>query len=108
MIVEISWGSIAAGLGVAGTLGEALRRFVNREIASCEKAVADLKQQHEDDVNKLRESVKTLFGKHDAVVKELNDYKLHVAETYVNQAALEKMLQPMERRLERIEESLSK
>lgn len=49
---------------------------------------------------------KILFGKFDTVNEDLQKYKLHVAETYVNQAALEKLLSPIERRLENIEKDL--
>ena len=51
-------------------------------------------------------STKLLFEKYDGVSRELQEYKLHVAETYVNQAALEKLLIPIERRLETIEKDL--
>lgn len=49
---------------------------------------------------------KVLFDKLDIVSHDLNEYKLRVAETYVNQAALEKLLDPVNRRLEAIEQDL--
>lgn len=53
-----------------------------------------------------RSTQKTLFEKLDVVARELQDYKLHVAETFVNQAALQKMIDPLDRRLEAIEKDL--
>lgn len=49
-----------------------------------------------------------LFEKYDRVDADLQRYKLHVAETYINQSALERLLAPIERRLGAIEEDLRK
>jgi len=54
----------------------------------------------------LAETAKNLYIKHDEDVARLNDYKLHVAETYVNLPALEKIFAPLNRRLESIESEL--
>ena len=51
-------------------------------------------------------TAKNLYEKHDDDVAKLNDYKLHVAETYVNLPALEKIFAPLNRRLENIEAEL--
>ena len=72
--------------------------------------VATAHNKLEGDLNAHIITAKTaervLFSKLDTTTRELQDYKLYVAETYVNQAALEKMLHPIERRLEAIENDL--
>ena len=57
-------------------------------------------------IQSMRNSQNVLFNKLDAVVLELHEYKLHVAETYVNEAKLEKLFDPINRRLENIEDGL--
>ncbi len=54
----------------------------------------------------LAATAKNLYEKHDEDVARLNEYKLHVAETYVNLPALEKIFAPLNRRLESIETEL--
>ena len=54
----------------------------------------------------LANTAKNLYEKHDDDVARLNEYKLHVAETYVNLPALEKIFAPLNRRLENIESEL--
>ena len=54
----------------------------------------------------LAATAKNLYEKHDEDVAKLNEYKLHVAETYVNLPALEKIFAPLNRRLENIESEL--
>ena len=54
----------------------------------------------------LAATAKNLYEKHDEDVARLNEYKLHVAETYVNLPALEKIFAPLNRRLESIESEL--
>ena len=54
----------------------------------------------------LAATCKNLYEKHDDDVARLNEYKLHVAETYVNLPALEKIFAPLNRRLESIESEL--
>ena len=56
----------------------------------------------------LAATAKNLYEKHDEDVAKLNEYKLHVAETYVNLPALEKIFAPLNRRLENIESELRK
>lgn len=62
--------------------------------------------QRTADMDGIKSTQKILFGKLDEANKSLSEYKLHVAETYVNQAALEKLLSPIERRLGSIEEDI--
>lgn len=51
----------------------------------------------------IKETQGKLFEKHDFVVRELNEYKLHVAERYVGEEKLEKLFAPLVNRLEGIE-----
>lgn len=57
-------------------------------------------------ITALGATAKNLYEKHDEDAAKLNDYKLHVAETYVNLPALEKIFAPLNRRLENIESEL--
>lgn len=83
--MEISPGWVSAGAAVVGGL---VVPWVSNQIGA------------------VKMTQKVIFDKLDSVTKELHEYKLHVAETYVNQAALEKILAPIERRLEAIEDDL--
>ena len=76
------------------------------KIKAAVKTADDLKDQHTIDVTAIKATQKLLFEKNDATARELQNYRLYVAETYVNQAALETMLHPIERRLEAIENDL--
>ena len=86
--MELSPGWVTAAAASTSLVGGVLIRWVDSSIKS------------------VRTTQKLLFEKSDIAARELQEYKLHVAETYVNQAALEKMLRPIERRLEAIENDL--
>ena len=88
MTVEVSPAWITAGCTVVTLVGGGLIAWIRSEITA------------------VRATQKVLFEKYDAVCDDLQAYKLRVAETYVNQAALEKLLNPLERRLENIEKEL--
>ncbi len=60
----------------------------------------------DEQIAAAKSTTKVIFEKLDAVTHDLQAYKLHVAETYVNQAALQKMLDPIDRRLENIEKEM--
>ena len=83
--MEISPGWVSAAAAVVGGL---IVPWVNNQIGA------------------VKSTQKTLFLKLDEVTKEFNEYKLHVAEHYMAEAKLEKMLLPIERRLEAIEDDL--
>lgn len=86
--MDISPAWVGAGATVGSIIGGLLIRWVESQISS------------------LKATQKLLFEKLDAMDKDLQSYKLHVAETYVNQAALEKALAPMNKALEEIKEEL--
>lgn len=88
-------GWLTATATVAGVLGTGGAAFLHSAFAT-----------RDGQIQSLRATQATLFGKLDAVTLELHNYKLHVAETYVNEAKLEKLLDPISRRLESIENDL--
>lgn len=97
--MEISPGWVSAGATVIGLVGGVLIRWV----------FTTMKEQKDDivaAVNNLRETCKDLYGKYDDLSDELQEYKLHAAETYVSVNALEKMFTRIELRLESIEKDL--
>lgn len=57
-------------------------------------------------IDGIRETLKILFTKHDEVLKELQDYKLHVAEKYVGKETLEKALEPIYAMLKELRDEL--
>lgn len=88
-------GWLTATATVAGVLGTGGAALMHSALSSRDEQLAA-----------LRRGQSALFEKHDAVVKELHEYKLHVAETFVGGARLEKLLDPINRRLENIENDL--
>lgn len=100
MTITAGWVEAAATVAtmVAGLAGAWLHSAFSQRDAK----IIELEGAH----RATRETQGTLFGKYDTVHLELQSYKLHVAETYVNQAALQKMIDPIDRRLENIEKEL--
>lgn len=93
MTIDSGWVTAAATvLGVALTIGGA---WIHNSLSS-----------RDEQISSTRAAQKVLFEKLDVVANALQVYKLHVAETYVNQAALQKMLDPIDRRLENIEKEM--
>ena len=80
---------------VAGVVGTAGAAFMHSAFSS-----------RDAQIQSFRNSQSALFTKFDALVLELHEYKLHVAETYVNEAKLEKLFDPINRRLEGIENGM--
>ena len=86
---------LTAAASVAGVLGTAGAAIIHNSLSSRDLLLESLRRQQA-----------TLFEKSDIVVKEFNAYKLHVAENYVNEGKLEKLFDPINRRLESIEKGL--
>ena len=97
--MDISPGWASAAAAVTSLVGGGLVRWVYGSLK-------DQKEDHAAELKSVRETVRTLFTKYDDVDDKLQAYKLHVAETYVNQSALEKMLAPIQRQLSDIEKDL--
>lgn len=90
---------------LSGRDREQEERF-NAKLLTIATAHNKLEEKLIADIGALKATQKLLFDKADHAVSALHEYKLHVAETYVATAALEKMLHPIERRLEAIENDL--
>jgi hypothetical protein len=90
--MDISSGWVDAGAAVSAVVVTIAGAWIHSAFASRDERLVALKGTQT-----------ILFDKLDIVTKALQDYKLHVAETYVNQAALQKMIDPIDRRLENIE-----
>jgi phosphopantothenate synthetase len=86
--MELNAGWVGAGAGVVSLVGGALVRWVDNAITS------------------VKATQKLLFDKHDKVERELQDYKLHVAETYVNREVLREQLLPINEGLKEIRDEL--
>lgn len=113
MTVEISWPAVGTGCVVLTFLGKVIHGAFAVALEKRDDAIKALgedltkeKARHDTDVTALKTTQKLLFEKADKAVSELHEYKLHVAETYVAEGKLEKMLHPIERRLEAIENDL--
>ena len=94
-----------AGTGVSWILAQQDKAH-DREVERIDKDAEELSRALEAGLASIRERNGILFAKLDQQARELHEYKLHVAETYVNQAALEKIFEPINRRLENIENDL--
>lgn len=83
--------TISAGVAVCGGIAAWLRAVD----AAQEKRIVD-----------VRATQKVLFEKHDNIVNQLQTYKLHVAETYVNREILREQLLPINKALDSIQQEL--
>lgn len=90
-----SSGWVIAGASVAGVLVTIAGAFFH-------SAFSNFNQQ----LTSARATQKVLFDKLDVMTSALHDFELHVAETYVNEAKLERLFDPINRRLESIEKGL--
>ncbi len=86
--MDLSPGWITAGCAVVSLVGGGLIAWIRADLSA------------------VKGTQRTLFAKHDEDTKELADYKLHVAETYANRAALKEFFDPVNKRLDSIESDL--
>lgn len=86
--MEISPGAIGAGATVCSLVGGVLVRWISGS------------------VDGVRATQKILFEKLDDQAKAVQEYKLHVAETYVNRDVLREQLVPIHETLKEIKEEL--
>lgn len=86
--MELNAAWVGAGAGIVSVVGGTLVRWVDGAI----KAV--------------KATQKLLFEKHDSTERELQNYKLHVAETYVNREVLREQLAPINAGLKEIRDEL--
>lgn len=124
MNIEITGGSVTVTLGVITAAAKTVHWLVARELERRDKELSvalDARdntykndtahaQRELDEVRGAFKAVKEtqakLFEKYDAVVRDFNEYKLHVAETYVGEAKLERLIAPIVNRLDSIERDL--
>lgn len=86
--MEISPSGITAGVAVCGLIGGVILRWVDNAVRS------------------IRTTQTKIFEKLDLRSKEFQDYRVHVAETYIAEDKLEKIIAPVVSRLDRIEDDL--
>lgn len=106
LTVQIDWSAIVGICTLLAVIGGAISWFTHNALDSIKDNIEALRRLHVDDLTSMRAATKLLFEKYDLLNSDMQHYKLHVAETYVNQAALEKILLPIERRLDSIENEL--
>ena len=82
---------VSAGIGIIGGISAWLRGVD----AAQEKRIVEVKATQ-----------KVLFERHDTVLHDLQNYKLHVAETYVNREILREQLAPINKVLDSIQQEL--
>jgi hypothetical protein len=86
--MELSAAWVGAGAGVISLIGGALIRWIDNSLTA------------------VKATQKLLFDKSDNHGRDLQDYKLHVAETYLTRVALREQLEPIHKTLEEIKEDL--
>lgn len=97
--MEISPGWVSAGATVAIGVGGVLIRWVHGSLK-------DQRDDHALEVSSIKATQKLLFEKNDTHSREFQDYRLHVAETYVNREILKEQLEPINRALSEIKEEM--
>ena len=95
MTIELSWAAAGACAAVIGLVGKGVYTVISTQKAA-----------HDTDVTAIKTTQKVLFDRCDKSSTDLQAYKLHVAETYVNREVLREALAPINRTLERIEDDL--
>ena len=88
-----SW--VTAGVSVAVALGGGVAAWLR-----------GIDNAQESRIYAVKETQKLLFSKLDIVSHTLQEYKLHVAETYVNREILKEQLLPIHKTLENIQQEL--
>lgn len=113
MTIDITFGTVSAALGVATAVGKVVHSLVNVALEKRDGRIAALEATNESKARELesafrvvKDTQKTLFDKLDALTHDHQAYKLHVAETYIGEAKIEKLVAPILERLSRIEDDL--
>ena len=83
--------AISAGVAIGGGLAAWLRGID----AAQEKRISEVKSTQ-----------KVIFEKHDAIVRDHQEYRLYVAEKYVNREILREQLAPINKALDSIQQEL--
>lgn len=106
MTFHIDWTAVVGLVTLLGGIAAVIHWLTRSALRSLEDNIESLRQLHVAEATAIKAGVKLLFEKYDVLNSDVQHYKIHVAETYVNQVALEKLLLPIERRLENIETDL--
>lgn len=93
--MEITPGWAAVTISAIGMIGAGVATWLRTIDSTQEKAL-----------NGIKATQITLFTKHDEVSTSLHNYKIHVAENYVNREILKEQLAPISRALDNIQEDL--
>lgn len=106
MVIEVNWGVAASAVGVVGGIAKVVHYVVGRALDERDQAIKTVRAEFQRAEECLKENQRKVWEKYDALVREFQDYKLHVAETYVCEAKVEKVLAPLVERLKAIEEEM--
>lgn len=93
--MDITPAGVSAGLTGAGIVITLVASWLRGIDRSQESRIVEIKTTQ-----------KTLFERHDTVTRDLQSYKLHVAETYVNREILKEQLAPINKVLDSIQQEL--
>lgn len=111
--MEISAGWVSAGASAGGLVVTVAGLWIRSAFEKRDEKIKELrddlatkKAEHNADVAGLKATQKLLFDKLDALSLDLQNYKLHVAETYVNREVLREQLAPINKALDNIQEEL--
>ena len=86
--MELSPGWVSAGAAIVGLVGGGLIRWVNGSMSS------------------MKGTQKVIFEKLDGHGRDFQEYRVHVAETYVNREILKEQLAPINKALDSIQQEL--
>ena len=102
MTIDISVGTVGAACTVATLVGKIVHSLFTSALEKRDDKIEELNGAWKA----TRETQRVLFEKLDVHHKEFQDYKLHVAETYLVEAKMEKLVAPILSRLDGIERDL--
>lgn len=102
MTIDVSVGTVGAACTVATLAGKIIHSLFSSALEKRDGKLEELNSAFKA----ARDTQRVLFEKLDTHHKEFQDYKLHVAETYLVEAKMEKLVAPILSRLDSIERDL--
>lgn len=93
--MEISPGWVSSGIAVVGFIGTSIAAWLRSVDTAQESRIIEVKSTQ-----------KVLFNKLDERNREFQEYRVHVAETYINREVLREQLSPINKALEKIDSDL--
>ena len=94
-MIELTPGWVSAGVSVVAAVGGGVAAWLRSIDVAQEARITEVKGTQ-----------RVLFDKYDTATRNLQDYKLHVAESYVNREVLREQLAPINKALEKIDNDL--